>query len=146
MPTAPKLIAGLTLALVAAIASYVFAITHPELFGGTVFILSNALFGFLVGWFSFGQKPGRGFAEGATKGIRSGIVLVFISAVAFGLRYVVKGMKKGFFNEPMDVFITWLSQSADYLVMSFTPEVWAIILVGGAISGIVTQFSSRYWT
>jgi hypothetical protein len=145
MPTFTKLVAGLSLALTAYVAAYVFSDANPDLQATQRFPVGNAAVGFLVGWFSLGQRPGKSLTGAVVTGLRSIVVLVLVSAITFGLWFVLRGMLKGSFNEPIQVPTTWLVMSFQYTLLIFTVKMAVVLSIGGVLSGLFTRFAWRNW-
>ena len=57
MPTAPKLIAAILMALTALIVGYTYSLGYPELtFKKEYYMLAGGV-GFVEGWYTLGQSP-----------------------------------------------------------------------------------------
>jgi hypothetical protein len=70
MPTAPKLIAATLMALTALLVAYTYSLGYPEqTFKKDYYMLAGGV-GFVVGWYTLGQKPYFGGMDSIMAGIR----------------------------------------------------------------------------
>ena len=145
MPTASKLIAGLALALTAAVAAYIFVGENGELSLGEKFIGGNAIVGFFVGWYSLGKNPGHGNLAGAANGIRTLVLLLIACGLVFSGVFVLGNLERLNFRDPVDMPLLWISQAFDYVVMALTQNVLIALGVGGLLSGIAAYHASIRW-
>jgi hypothetical protein len=145
MPTAPKLVAALLLALTAVLAAYAYSLGFPtKSFKGNYYLMSAGL-GFLVGWYTLGQRPYFGGLDSVVAGVRANIILAMVAAISFALVSVWNGMGDHAFNNPFQVPITWITRSIAYFVSGLTIEVWAILLLAGAVAGRLTGVANYHW-
>lgn len=145
MPTAAKLMAGLALALTAAVAAFVFIGQASEMPIGAKFIFGNAVVGFFAGWYSLGRNPGHSNFSGAMSGIRSLVLVLIGSGMVFGGWFVLKNLGQFRTRDPMDIPLLWIQTTFEYVVLALTPSVGITLLVGGLISGVVTFQASQRW-
>ncbi|MBR9861851.1 MAG: TrgA family protein [Rhodobacteraceae bacterium] len=145
MPTAAKLIAGLALALTAAVAACVFIQEHPEMPIGLRFVLGNAFVGFFAGWYALGRSPGYSNMTGAMSGLRSLVMLLIGAGIVFGGRFVFSNLGQFRSRDPVEIPLLWIETTFEYVVLALTPSVGITLLIGGLLSGIATYQASRHW-
>ena len=135
MPTAPKLIAAILMALTALLVAYTYSLGYPELtFKKEYYMLAGGV-GFVVGWYTLGQKPYFGGVDSIVEGIRANIIMSIVGAICFAFISVWNGMGEHAFNNPFQVPISWVMRSIAYFTSALTFKIRAIKLIPGAESG-----------
>lgn len=145
MPTAPKLIAALLMALTALIVAYTYRLGYPELTFKMGYYILAAGVGFLVGWYTLGQKPYFGGVDSIVAGIRANIIMAIVGAICFAFVSVWNGMGEHAFNNPFQVPISWIMRSISYFMSALTIKIWTIMVLAGAISGRLTGVANYHW-
>ncbi len=145
MPTAPKLIAAILLALTALIVAYAYRLGYPELTFKKEFYMLSGGVGLIVGWFTLGQKPYFGGVDSMVAGIRANIIMSIVGAICFAFVSVWNGMGEHAFNNPFQVPISWVMRSIGYFISALTFKIWAIMLITGAVSGRLTGVANLHW-
>lgn len=146
MLTGTKLIGGLFLALTALYSTHLFLNIKASLYLTNEIYYFNTIIGFLVGWRAIGFDPGMGGLWSIISGLRGSFLLVFISAVSFGAWTVTLKLEKFFIRKFGDVLVSWYDATIDYFVLIATPEILAVLVIGGCISGVGAGLANRYWS
>lgn len=146
MPTAAKLVGGLALALTGAIAAWIFVELNSDSYRiGWRFIGGNGVVGFFAGWYALGRDPGRGIFSAVFHGVRSLVFLLLGSAMLFSAIFILGNLERNNFRDPVDLPLLWIDTTFRYAWAALQQEVVIALLVGGAISGIVTWMADRRW-
>ncbi|PIB25630.1 hypothetical protein BFP76_00380 [Amylibacter kogurei] len=146
MPTGAKLVAAITLMIVAYIASAVFMQSRvTELNLMSSLLTGSAVIGFVTGWIVLGNEPGYGGIDSIAAGWRAIIVGVVVACFVYGLVVVTGTMADGGFSEPLNAVIAWIRISLTMMLRSFDPFVWVILFLGGAIAGRLTGIANKRW-
>lgn len=145
MPTAPKMVAAVLLALLGYVVSNQIRPLMPEGTGFGIFNYVNAAIGFVCGWLIVGARAGRGISAGISNGFTAMVAMVFwglfVQAANEMVRLAMRNRYSGPFEALADVFTIGVDYGA-------TMMVWPIILTlfaGGVATGILAEISSRYW-
>ncbi|MCP5074328.1 MAG: TrgA family protein [Rhodobacteraceae bacterium] len=145
MPTAAKLIAGLSLGLTALVAAYIFTLGHPEFVIGLKFYAGNFMVGFFGGWYSLGRKPGYSHVMAMASGIRSLVLILVGSGMLFSTIFIFGNLENNNFRDPMDLPLLWVETSFNYVVLALSKNVIIALLIGGILSGIATFQAALNW-
>ncbi|MEM7438367.1 MAG: TrgA family protein [Pseudomonadota bacterium] len=147
MPTAAKLVGGLALALTAAVAAWIYAAAdiNPVPIGWP-FIGITAAVSFICGWFSLGRNSGNGIFDAAWSGLRSLILLIVVCALTWSGHFILTNLDRTKADDVMDLPLLWLQIGYEYAASAFIWDIVVALLVGGVISGIVTNLAARRWT
>ncbi|MEM8654165.1 MAG: TrgA family protein [Pseudomonadota bacterium] len=145
MPDAAKLVAALGLGIVAFIASrMIMPLFDPETNFGW-FTQVNIVVGLVTGWMVIGTRAGRGMTSAINVGLTGPVVLVFwalfIQSCNEMVRIAMKNRYDGAFEALTDIFTI----GAEWALLMSTVPIWAMLLVGGVITGIATEYAWRTW-
>ncbi len=145
MPTAPKLIAGIILGLLAVLVAYIYQLDYPTVSFDNSFYMISGLIGFGVGWYTLGQNSYFGGWNSVVAGVRSVVVLALVASILFGLYHVYIGMTEHAYHKPMQVPITWIRKSIAYFSSSLRVDIWGVMIVFGALAGRLTGIANWHW-
>jgi hypothetical protein len=145
MPTAAKLVAALSFALLAFLACSVLEGTLPEgeqighLY--EVAIASAAL----TGWFVSGAARRTGYAEAAATGLRTTTtaVVVALTVLSVGTMWTtaMRGLYRGMVDAILDIFQTFV----DFAGLLLPVVVLGTLFFGGMLAGMITEWAGRRW-
>ncbi|WP_372604454.1 TrgA family protein [Actibacterium sp.] len=146
MPTAPRLVAFVAFALVAYVATGYYIPELPEGTKTRYFAEMNAAIGGIVGWRVMGTMVGQGYGRALTIGFRTICTLVFYALLVHGVIQMIKGAMKHYYEGPGDAVIGLGELILNYgqLVVTSVP-VLTVLAVGGAISALITEWTSARW-
>ena len=145
MPTIPKLVAGLCLAVLAFILSEMAKAQWPE---GTYFGRMsqwNALIGFLVGWIMLGPRSGRGYVNGISNGFTIAIFGAVVTLLIHGTDEMVDLAMRNRYNGFMAAFSGIFANAIDFGFKVVTQQVLTTLVVGGIVSGAFTEYMAKRW-
>jgi hypothetical protein len=145
MPTAAKLAAS----VVFAVLGYFIAQTLvPHLPQGTrlgLFREISAAIGFVVGWLVMGQLPRRSYSEAAGSGVRTAMSLVFWALLGFSIYLMIRKSMHMMYDGPMEAVLGVFDLMLQYAKLMLVPDVIGVVLAGGALGGVVTEWVGRRW-
>lgn len=145
MPNAARLVAAVSLALIAFILSGLIMPLMPEGTGFGYFTHVNVVLGILVGWIVMGTRAGRGTAPGINNGLTGVVALIFWGLFVQGCYEMFRQAMRNRFDGPFDAVLAIFEISADYGLILLTPAVIATALIGGVLAGLATEFAWRRW-
>lgn len=146
MPTASKLTGAFTFALLSYFAAQSFIIHLPE--GSVIgfFREITAAIGFAVGWRVMGRLTGRGYRDAIGSGMRTQLTVVFFALLGFSIYFMVKKSTHMMYDGPMEAVLGVFDIMLDYGKKLLVPDMGVVLLGGGAIAGIVTEWAGRRWS
>ncbi len=145
MPTAAKLVAAAAFALLAFFAAEIFKPYMPE---GTQFgLLSpvSALIGLLSGWMVMGALAGQGWVPAINNGVRTSLTAVFFALVIFSIEEMIQIAMRKLYDGPGDAILGAFKLASEFAVMLLTPEMLILLIGGGALCGLFTEWTARRW-
>lgn len=145
MPTAAKLFAALAFAL---LAFFVAEILKPHMPEGTQFgnfSFYCALIGLVAGWRVMGPAAGRGKWEAVNAGIRTSAVMLAIALLVFSIyQMLVLAFRKSY-DGPMEAVVGIFGVGVDYFLQVLAWDVIAVLVVGGGLAGLLSEWAARRW-
>lgn len=145
MPTAAKLFAALAFAV---LAFFVAEVLKPHMPPGTQFgnfSLYCVLIGVVAGWRVMGPSAGRGWWDSANAGIRTATVMALIALVIFSIYGMLILAFRRAYDGPMEAVVGIFGVGVDYFLQMLAWDVIAVLLVGGALAGMLAEWAARRW-
>lgn len=146
MPTAPKLVAGVCLMVVAWLVSEAIRPLWPEGTNFGNFNYWNMLIGLLCGWMILGARAGRGVAAGISNGTTSVVMMALVGLFAYATEEMVDRSFRRFYDSPFEAIGSIFELALDYGGKIADGEVFITLLIGGILAGILTETASRRWS
>lgn len=145
MPTAAKLFAGLAFALLAFFAAEIFKPHMPEgtQFGHFSFI--SALIGLVAGWRVMGPEAGRGRWEAVNSGVKTAAVMVGLALVIFSTYEMILRAFRPEYKGPMEAIVAIFEIGVDYFRTLLAWDVILVLVGGGALAGLLSEWAARRW-
>lgn len=145
MPTAAKLFAAFGFALVAFFTAEVFKPHMPE---GTEFgLLSpvSALLGAFCGWKVMGPAVGHGYIESFNGGLKTSLILTLLALFVFSTEeMLVKAFQRDY-KSPMEAVVGIVQLALEFIQKMFVLDVLIVLLLGGALAGMLSEWAARRW-
>ena len=146
MPTAAKLVSAVAFALVGWLAALAYIPQLPEGTNTTYLPPMLAVLGFLVAWLSMGPNAGRGYVSSISLGLRTSVLLVFWGLLCFAVQYMVKqSFHVGHYHNLGEAVLDVPMLMLQYGKPAVCAAVIEVLVVGGVLGGIVTEFAGRRW-
>ena len=145
MPTAAKLIAAVAFALVGWFAAMAFIPQLPEGTNTGYFPEITAGLGFLIGWFTLGPKPSRGYFEMASLGLRTSILVVIWALLGFSTYFMVLRSTKMIYKNAGEAVLDVPQLMVQYGKLVASLPVIEVLVIGGILGGLITEFAGRRW-
>jgi len=145
MPTAAKFIALFAFAAVLFFAAEAVKPQVPDRTQWGYFAVVCAGIGAVCGWVISGGRAGGGYVAGLGTGMRTAIQAVVWALLFFSVREMVfrsmRRMYDGVFDAIVGTFDILLENGAAVM----TPEPLVAILGGGALAGLLVEWTGRQW-
>ena len=146
MPSAGRLAAGVTLALVAWYASMVFKPLMPPHTAWGYFTPLNIGLGFVCGWFVTGTRLGRGYNECLSAGLTGVGALVFWALFLQSFNEMLKLALRKRYDGPVEGIVAIFEIAVDFGANLLNAYLIGVLVVGGLITGIVGEWVARRWS
>ena len=143
MPTAAKLVAAITFAALAYLNAHVFIPSLPEGTQLEWFREITALIGLVCGWLVMGGLVGASYGEAISSGIRTSITVAFFALLGFAIYEMLQRSMSMMYDGPMEAVLAVFDLMFYYGKMMMTLDVIGVLLVGGAVGGVVTEWVGR---
>ena len=145
MPTAAKLIAAVFFALVAAAGAMTYIPLLPEGTQTGWLIPGCAGLGLVSGWMVMGANVGRNYAEAIATGFRTVATTVFFAVLLFAINEMINKSMNMMYKGPMEAILAVFAIMLEYGKLMFDRNFIAVLAVGGAIGGVISEFVGRRW-
>ncbi|WP_054005056.1 TrgA family protein [Cypionkella psychrotolerans] len=146
MPTASKLVAAVAYALLGFLAAQTFVKYLPEGTPLGYFREITAAIGFITGWLVMGKLTRKGYREAINAGLVTALLLVFWALLAFSLYFMIKKSMRMMYDGPMEAVLGVFQLMFDYGKMLLVPDMLGVILVGGIVAGLITEWAGKRWS
>ena len=145
MPTAARLFAAFAFTVVGFFSANV---AIPHLPPGTVlgaFVPISALIGLVGGWRVLGPEAGQGLYMAAMSGIKTTAIVVALALFIFSTERMLTNAFRRAYDGPMEAVVGIVSIAIDYGTVLLKPEVLAVLIGGGVLAGILSDWAARRW-
>ena len=147
MPTAAKLVSALLFAAVGYFAAEAYGQTLPPGQPRQWLAPIVAAIGLGQGWLTMGSLVGQGISVAVTTGVRVSVQIAFWAVVGFGLYEMFYRSTRLRYDGVGEAVIAALDLFLDYgLSLLSATTCLVILLVGGAMSGVLAELVNRRWS
>jgi hypothetical protein len=145
MPTSAKLVAAVLFALIGWLAANAHIPALGE--GAAVGRLReiSALIGLLVGWTTMGSLVGHSYSDAIGSGLRTSVTLVFFALLVFSTWQMLQQSTKMAYDGPMEAVLGVFEFMLENGRKMLTAGVLGVLVIGGALAGMITEWAARRW-
>jgi len=143
MPTAARLTAAICLAVLAGVLSVMIMPLMPEHTQFGYFIPINMALGLLAGWTVMGPRASLGVTAGINNGLTGVFVLILWGLATHSVREMLKKAMLRHYAGLGEGLIASISIGAEYFMVIATLPIAVTAIVGGALSGLITNLVNR---
>ena len=145
MPTAAKLVAALTTALLAMILSEQVVPLLPEGLRVGNFTYLNGAAGLMFGWRFTGRYAGQGRAAGVSNAVTTNVALVLVLLFYHAFRLMIlRSMQSGYASLG-DALTDGVRNMGEYGVLLATWEFGLLFGLGSIVIGLASEAAARRW-
>jgi hypothetical protein len=145
MPNAARLVAALSLALIAFFVSWQVMTLMPEGTDFGWFTHVNIAIGLIVGWVVMGKRPGGGLTPAINNGLTGMAVMVFWGLFVQSTNEMVALAMRHRYEGPLDAILGIFEIGMKYARVLMVPNIIATLLIGGVLAGMACQYASKKW-
>jgi len=145
MPTAARLVAAISLALVAWGVSQMVMARMAEITDFGWFVQVNIGLGLVVGWKLTGRQARPGLVATLNNGITSAVVLTVVALAVQGGYEMVRLSLNRRYHGLGEAIGGILQNMIDYAQVLANPEIPAALLLGGLFAAVATRFAAKMW-
>ncbi|WP_417524884.1 TrgA family protein [Marinovum sp.] len=145
MPTIPKLVAAISLSVLAYVVSKMVMELMPESTDFGIFLPLNMAIGFFTGWLYTGPLATTRLADALSFGFTGAAILAFVALFAQSVNEMTRLSMRHRYGGPMEAIVDVFQIGVDYGQKAFTLEVLMTLAVGGFIAGLLSYLASRRW-
>ncbi len=145
MPTAARLVAAISLALVALAVSLQVPPRMPEHTEFGYFFHVNIGLGLVCGWIVLGRRTGLGVIGALNNGVAAVAVLVFWGLAVQGGYEMIRLAMNRRYDGPIEAIYAIFELAVGYAHVLLAPGIIATLLVGAVLSGLATETAGKMW-
>ena len=145
LPTAAKLMAAVSFAVVGWIMANYYAMNMPDASSAGPIREGAAVIGLFVGWAVMGSSVGKGYVEAAGAGIKTAVVLAVVALFMLALREMLQNSVKMRYDGALDAILDVFQVMAQRSHAVLSLGVFGTVLFGGIVAGLLTENAGRRW-
>lgn len=146
MPTGARLMAAISLAVLAFFLSGMVVPLMPESTDFGYFLPLNVLLGLVVGWRVMGKRAGRGMVAAINNGLAGVFVLMLWAIFLQAANEMVRLALRNRYDDPFEAIVAVFQIGAEFGVMIATLPIGVALVVGAVITGLLTEFAYNRWS
>lgn len=145
MPDAARLVAALSLAIIAFVISTQIIPLMPEGTDFGYFSLVNVGLGLVCGWVVMGKRAGRGITAAINNGITGAATLIFWGLFVQGCWEMFRLAMRNRYDGPFEAVGAIFQIGAEYGMIMFVPNIIFTFVIGAILAGLATEYAWRTW-
>ena len=145
MPNGARLIAALSMAALAFVASQLIMPLMPDGTDFGYFIYVNMAIGIVTGWVLMGRRAGGGLVPAINNGLTGMAVMVFWGLFAQGVWEMVRLAMRHRYDGSFEALTAIFTIGLDYFFVMAVPQVLLALAIGGVVAGLATENAHRRW-
>lgn len=146
MPTGARLMAAISLAVLAFVLSGMVVPLMPESTDFGYFLPLNVLLGLVVGWRVMGKRAGRGIVAAINNGLAGVFVLMLWAIFLQAANEMVRLALRNRYDDPFEAIVAVFQIGAEFGVIIATLPIGVALVVGAVITGLLTEFAYNRWS
>ncbi|MEQ5828695.1 TrgA family protein [Sulfitobacter sp. NFXS29] len=146
MPTGARLMAAISLAVLAFVLSGMVVPLMPESTDFGYFLPLNVLLGLVVGWRVMGKRAGRGVVAAINNGLAGVFVLMLWAIFLQAANEMVRLALRNRYDDPFEAIVAVFQIGAEFGVTIATLPIGVALVVGAVITGLLTEFAFNRWS
>ncbi|MGK7652811.1 TrgA family protein [Roseovarius sp. B08] len=145
MPTTGRGVAAILMAILAWYASEMFRPLMPEGTGFGWFNWVNVGLGLLMGWVVIGARLNHGYSNAIGAGLTGVGGLVFWALFLQSFNEMLRRALENRYDGPVEGIIAIFEIGLDYLFTMWHIPLIVLLVVGGIVIGLVSEWVARRW-
>jgi len=145
VPTAAKLFAGFAFAVLAFFTAEIYKPHMPESTQFGYFSFVSSLIGLVAGWRVMGPEAGHGNWAAVNSGVKTAAVMVCLAAAVFSTYEMLVRAFRPSYKGPMEAVVAIVEIAIDYLKLMVAWDVAIVLVGGGALAGLLSEWAARRW-
>lgn len=143
MPTAAKLVAAVVFAAVGYLASELIRPTLPEGQPAGWLLPVCALLPMTIGWRVMGKLVGKNYGVSMNNGLYVVVLSTVSVTFVFATALMIKKSRRLQYDGPMEAIVDIFALMLEYGLLLLNPVLLAVMVIGGFIGGILSEWAHR---
>ncbi len=145
MPTAARMIAAVIFALIGYLVAGEVKPLLPEGQPTNYLLPVSVIIPALCAWRIMGRLMGRGYVSAINTGIYASACGVVFCLLAFALGEMLKRSMRKQYDGPFEAITGMFGIVFDYGLLLVNPTILGYLLVGGAVTGVISEWAYKRW-
>lgn len=145
MPTAARIIAAVMFALIGYLVAGTVRPQLPEGMPTNYLIPVSTIVPAICAWRVIGRLIGRGSVNAINTGVYGIVCAIFFCLLAFAIGEMLKLSMRLQYDGPMEAITGMFQIFLEYGQLLLTPQGLGTLLIGGAVTGLVAEWSHHRW-
>jgi hypothetical protein len=145
MPDAAKLVAAALIGLLGYVVSLQIIPLFPESVDFGNFAIWNGILGVVTGWIVMGKRAGRGFTGAINNGLGGAMMLVLWGLFLHSCLQMFDRAMDNWYNGAFRALAAIFQFMAEYALAIMSFNVVALLVAGGILAGLMTEYAWRTW-
>lgn len=145
MPSAGRFVGAILFGMIAWFISELFKPLMPEGTGFGRFSEYNAVIGIVLGWSMLGLRSHANRNSSIGAGITTAVAVLFWGLLLHCIAEMLKLSMRNRYDGPVEAVVGVFQLMIEYAIMLATPEILAVSLIGGLITGMFSGWAERRW-
>jgi len=145
MPSAARLMGAVCLAVLAFVLSGMIMPLMPESTDFGYFVPLNIVLGLAVGWTVMGSRAGGGTTAAINNGFAGIFVLLLWGIGLQAANEMVRLAMRNRYDDPFEALVAIFQIAAEFGLTIATVPIAVALVIGAAISGLLTEFAHNRW-
>ena len=145
MPTAAKLMGALSFALLAFFTAQIVKPHMPESTNFGYMSQVAALVGLACGWLIMGPTAKHGYYKSVGAGMKAAVITAAWALFVFAFEEMLRQTLRNVYKGPMEAVVDVARLFVEFGSYLFYPDVIAVLLIGGGLAGMLTEWAAKRW-
>lgn len=145
MPTAAKLMAAISFAVVGWVLANYYAQNMPDAAAAGPIREGAAVVGLIIGWTVMGNSVGKGYVEAAGSGIKTAVILAVVALFLLAMAEMLENSVRMRYEDAMEALLAVIDTMAKRSHALLSLGVFGTILLGGIVGGLLSENVGRRW-
>lgn len=145
MPTGAKLVSAFGFAALCYLAAMIFKVHFEGRVSAGALPETSAIIGLIGGWRIIGTEVKRGWISSLNSGVKTAALCYLMALFLFSTEAMMEMALRRAYHGPMEAILGIFTKGIVYFQQSVESDLFIVLLGGGAILGLVSEWAARRW-
>ena len=145
MPTGAKLVSAFGFCALCYLAALIFKVHFKGQIAAGALPETSAIIGLIGGWRIIGSEVRKGWMSSMNSGVKTAVLCYLMALFLFSTEAMMEMALRRVYHGPMEALLGIFSKGIAYFQQSVESDLFIVLLGGGAILGLVSEWAARRW-